>query len=369
MRPFECGQCRNTVFFDNDVCLSCGAVLGFVAADLQMRAFAPPAGQPGEPGEGPWPGIGGGPALRPCGNRHSAAHCNWMLDDGDTPGQTLCCSCRLTQVLPSLDNPRNGLRWQRIEQAKRRLVFTLLSLGLAPEPKQGPDDPLGLAYRLLDAEPGAPEIRTGHENGVIVINVAEADDDHREAQRVRLGEPQRTLLGHLRHETAHYLQYRWIAGTAAMPGCREHFGDEIADYAQALAHHYAKGPPADWSQHFISPYASAHPWEDWAETCAHYLLVVDAVQTAASWGLQLSGHLSATPHDTDLKAPSDVQHLVLEQWLPVAQFLNAMNRSLGLLDSYPFQIPAAVLDKLATVQQLLRGAAGLRQRPLQRQVP
>jgi hypothetical protein len=262
-----------------------------------------------------------------------------------TAGPTACRNTATTSdttSIGSMQKPSNDAR--HVALSCRTRVFDVKA-AKTPEPKQGPDDPMGLAYRLLKVEPAAPAIRTGHEDGVIVINVAEADDDHREAQRVRLGEPQRTLLGHLRHETAHYLQYRWIADTAAMPSCRDRFGDETADYAQALAHHYAEGPPADWSQHFISPYTSSHPWEDWAETCAHYLLVVDAVQTAASWGLQLSGHLSAAPHDTDLNAPSGVQHLMLEQWLPVAQFLNAMNRSLGLLDSYPFQMPAAVLGR------------------------
>ncbi|OYU74640.1 MAG: hypothetical protein CFE45_34385, partial [Burkholderiales bacterium PBB5] len=286
MHPFLCSRCGATVFFENDACLSCGAPLGFAPGPAQLLAFDPTAGQAAD---APWLRDDAGAPLRPCANRWTAAHCNWMLHTDDPPEQALCRSCRLTQVLPDLARPGNGLRWQRIEQAKRRLVYTLGRLGLAPLPKQGPADPFGLAFRLLEDEPGQPPVKIGHDRGTVTLNVAEADDDHREAQRVRLHEQDRTLLGHLRHETAHYLQYRWIADTPAAATCRAAFGDERADYAQALQRHYALGPPPDWAQHHISAYASAHPWEDWAETCAHCLLVLDAVETASAWGLQLSG--------------------------------------------------------------------------------
>ena len=367
MHPFQCSHCQAHVFFENDACLSCGALLAYAPMARRMLALRPQAGLP-DPA-GPWPSADGGPGLRPCANRAAEAHCNWLLDADEPASQTLCCSCRLTTVLPSLDNPANGPRWQRIEQAKRRLVFTLINLGLAPQPKLGADDPSGLAFHLLEDQPGAASVQTGHDRGTITLNVAEADDDHRETQRVRLGEPARTLLGHLRHEAAHYLQYRWVPEGPATDTCRASFGDDRADYAQALARHYAQGAPADWAQHFISAYASSHPWEDWAETCAHYLLVVDAVQTASAWGLQLTSpvaHTSPLPTDTsdgatDNATPPaqepDVQQLALEHWLPVAQFLNAMNRSLGHRDSYPFQLPPDVLHKMGVVQQLLRAAA------------
>lgn len=360
MRHFHCDHCQATVFFENDTCLSCGAQLGFVPDEGQMRAFVPPADAPPR---APWARANGQPALSPCANRFSASLCNWMLAadpvaQGDGVNEPpLCLSCRLTEVLPALDAPENGLRWQRIEQAKRRLLFTLLGLGLVPTPKQGPDDTQGLAFHLLADQPGAPRVKTGHDRGTITINVAEADDDLREAVRVRLGEPTRTLLGHLRHETAHYLHYRWIDGTPAADTCRAAFGDERVDYAEALARHYSEGPPHDWSLHFVSAYASAHPWEDWAETCAHYLLVHDAVQTAASWGMQLSGSTTATPLAPDVGPPPGVAQLVLQQWLPVAQFLNAMNRSIGRRDSYPHLLPPDVLHKMGVVQSLLQAVA------------
>jgi hypothetical protein len=355
MQPFQCGHCRTTVFFENDRCLTCAAPLGFVPARMQLLAFAP---EPEASPDAPWSPQGGdGPALRPCANRATAALCNWMLDDDEPEAQTLCRSCRLTQVLPTLDQPRNATRWQRIEQAKRRLVFTLLGLGLGPVPKRNADDAEGLSFHLLEDQPGAEPVKTGHDNGTITLNVAEADDDHREAQRVQLGEPTRSLLGHLRHETSHYLQYRWVDGRPGVASCRSAFGDERTDYAQALARHYADGPPTDWAQRFISAYASAHPWEDWAETCAHYLLVLDAVQTATTWGLRLTGPAQALPQSHDVAAAPAVSQLVVQQWLPVSQFLNAMNRSLGLGDSYPFQMPPEVLNKMGVVQQLLQTAA------------
>jgi hypothetical protein len=360
MTPFHCTHCHSTVFFENDLCGHCGHAQGFVPGGLTMRAFLPPAtaDQTGPDGTAAsWAAADEGTPLRPCLNRVNHGVCNWMLDDGDP--QALCRSCRLTRVLPNLAVPGNHDRWQRIEQAKRRLVYTLLGLGLAPEPKQHAGDRVGLDFLLLEQLPGAEPVKTGHDDGTITLNVAEADDAVREALRVKLGEPMRTLLGHLRHEVAHYLQYRWVDGTPAADTCRALFGDERTDYAAALARHYAQGAPADWPQHHISAYASAHPWEDWAETCAHCLLVVDAVQTAGAWGLTLTGPATTTAvaaADAGAAAPA-LRDLVLQQWLPVAQFLNAMNRSLGYRDSYPFLLPPLVLDKMALVQQLLQQGA------------
>lgn len=362
MTPFACAACGHTVFFENDQCMHCGAALGYVPGERRMGAFAPAAGHTAAHAGAieAWPPAPGaaGPALRPCANRVQHQVCNWMLDANDP--QALCLSCRLTRVIPPLDRPDNLARWRRIEQAKRRLVFSLMDLGLTPQPKQGPDDTRGLAFDLLDELPDGPKVLTGHDQGTVTLNLLEADDAVREARRVQLGEPARTLLGHLRHETAHYLQHRWVSGQpAAEERARQVFGDERADYAAALTQHYEQGPPSDWPTRFVSAYASAHPWEDWAETCAHWLLVHDAVQTAGAWGLQLSGgpveaSASAPPEPAGPALPPDVRQKVLAQWLPVAQFLNAMNRSIGLPDSYPYLLPPAVLDKMATVQALLQ---------------
>ena len=365
MRPFACGRCAGTVYFENVSCGRCGALLGFSPLLRRMLAFDPPP-----PAPAAWrvqvsalaeaAGVAAGSLLRPCANRLDHQLCNWMLDGGDAHSQ--CRSCRLTVAIPNLKEPLNLQRWRLFEQAKRRLVFTLLTLGLPPEPPAEAQPgaaagAFGLRFQLLADLPDQPPVVTGHDGGLITLNLAEADDVQREAARVSLGEPQRSLLGHLRHEASHYLQQRYIDGWPAQARCREVFGDERIDYPAALARHYAQGAPADSQQHYISAYASAHPGEDWAETCAHYLLVVDAVQTAAAWGLTLTGPNTARPQGADGPVQAPVDDLVLHQWLPVAQFLNAMNRSLGQPDPYPYQMPDAVLAKMALVQSLLQHAA------------
>ncbi|MCA0239311.1 MAG: putative zinc-binding peptidase [Proteobacteria bacterium] len=350
MTPFACSRCQQTVFFENHQCGNCGARLGFVPGLLRLLAWAPDAAI-----DAPAEGDSGAP-LRPCANSSQYGVCNWMLDAGDP--HPLCRSCRLNLTIPDLSQPGHLDRWARVEQAKRRWLYTLLRLGLSPQPKQGPDDALGLGLHILAPQPGAEPVMTGHATGLITLNLDEADDVRREMARAAFGEPWRTLLGHLRHEGAHYLHHRWIAGDAAAADeFRAAFGDERADYGDALMRYHREGPPGDWASRYISAYASAHPHEDWAETCAHWLLVQDAVQTAGAWGLSLhSAAAQADPAQQPLQAlPPD--QLLLSQWLPVAQFLNAMNRSLGLSDSYPFLLPPAVVHKMGVVARLLGRAA------------
>lgn len=356
MTPFQCTRCSQTVFFENTRCEACAALLGFVPEQRRVVSFEEADDETGD-----WLSLGLATALRrrPCFNHSAHGVCNWTVPDTAGP-QALCISCVLTRVLPNLSEPQNLQRWGLIEQAKRRLIYTLMDLGLTPEPKRTPDDPLGLTFQFVASLPGDPPVLTGHDQGVITLNIAEADDVHRETTRVVFREPMRTLLGHLRHEVSHYLQYRWLDRTPAELTCRAVFGDERADYAQALQHYHQAGPAPDWAQSHISAYASAHPWEDWAETCAHYLLMIDAVQTAAAWGLRLDGPAEAAPQLVGASDLPNAHDLALTQWLPVAQFLNAMNRSLGLHDSYPFLMPDAVLTKLGTVQTLLAQAAGAR---------
>lgn len=381
MTPFQCTHCQAVVFFENVACGTCGALLAFDPAAMRMQAYrategsadaAAPPWQPLPPAS-PAADAGAVPVV-PCRNRSVHANCNWMVDDADE-GQVLCRSCRLTRTIPDLAVAGNAERWGRIEQAKRRLVYGLRLRGLCPEPRRHADAPAdapaaaqagvaadagadrGLCFDLLADAPDGQPVRTGHDRGVITLNIAEADDAYREAQRVQLREPWRTLLGHLRHEVAHYLQYRWVDVSPALTErCRAVFGDERADYAEALQRHYAQGAPAGWETAHISAYASMHPWEDWAETCAHWLLIVDAVQTAGAWGLRIDGPARARPAGAGPGALVPAPALVIQHWLPVAQFLNAMNRSIGVPDSYPFLIPPAVLDKLAAVQALLGDA-------------
>lgn len=386
MKLFKCTRCHAVVFFENRSCGSCGALLGFDPLSQLMQAYviddsagpatldasAPVEAPESQPALPVWQPCGDPQTttVTPCFNRIAYDVCNWMVDDA-AQGWRLCRSCRLTRTVPNLSYPDNVQRWSKIETAKRRLIHALNELGLAPQPKRDMSmrsgdgttteesdlDP-GLAFDMLLNGADGEKVLTGHANGVITIDLAETDDDKREALRVAMGEPMRTLLGHLRHEVSHYLQWCWIEPDPELIArCREVFGDDRNDYSVSLKQYYDNGAPADWQDRFISAYASSHPWEDWAETCAHWLLILAAVQTASSWGLSLGGPITAEPGSDDVSQVVSAHQLVLTEWLPVAQFLNSMNRSLGLADSYPFLMPSEVLRKLACVQSLLDEAA------------
>ena len=208
--------------------------------------------------------------------------------------------------------------------------------------------------------PGAPSILTGHDNGVITINVAEADDAERERRRLQMHEPYRTLLGHFRHEVGHYYWDRLIKDSPRLEAFRAVFGDERKDYAQALQEYYQQGPPANWQQQFISIYASSHPWEDWAETWANYLHMTDTLETAATCGLMLHpGRKDEPTLPAPPKAgPNTSFERLLEGWFPLTYVLNNLNRGLGLPDGYPFVLSTPTLDKLRFVHDTVHAAAG-----------
>lgn len=345
MKLLTCSHCGQRVFFENTQCGRCGSALGFVpGGGLQMAAFTV--------GAESWQGLGeagaGGPTHTPCRNYSAESVCNWMLT-ADDPGP-YCLSCRSTRIIPALSKAENRRYWALLEQAKRRLFYTLLSLGL-------PTD--GLSFQFLEQVDAQDQVLTGHDQGLITLNIAEADDAQREQVRSRLHEPYRTLLGHFRHESGHFYWDRLVQDQLHHEEYRQLFGDERQDYSAALEQHYAQ-PAADWAQRFISAYASSHPWEDWAECWAHYLHLVDGLETAAAWGLRLEqatpGGAAVVPAPVD-RAASGVEGSVIEQWLPVTQFINAMNRSMGLHDPYPFVLPSPVLAKLDFIHRVVAGAA------------
>ncbi len=320
MRLFHCPACGEQVYFDNIFCLACGTGFGFSPERLTMVLLDA--------------------HFRGCARRSSDEACNWVASTHE-----LCRSCELTDA--SSVAGMGGMR-ARAERAKRHLLYTLLQFGITFRPKQGAGDTAGLRFVWTWGGPG-PEHRTGHDDGTITLDLNETDDAHREAARVAFGEPQRTVLGHLRHELGHHLFQRCIDGSADLDGFRRLFGDERKDYAAALQTHYLQGSPLDWQQHFVSAYASAHPWEDWAESCAHFLLLVDAVETASAWGLELAtSGVVIDPYAA--AAPID---RLFEHWLPVSRFMNAMARSFGLNDSYQYPLPGPVIDKLRFIQSAL----------------
>jgi hypothetical protein len=296
-----------------------------------------------------------GQSLRLCANYVAHQTCNWAVAGADD--HALCRSCRLSHVIPDLSDPGVRLALYKLETAKRRLMFTLLGLKLPIVSRD--EDPAGLSFEFKadPADPAAPRVLTGHANGVITINLAEADDAERERRRQGLGEPYRTILGHMRHESGHYYWDRLIRNSASLEPFRAVFGDEQRDYGEALRQHYESGPPADWQSAFVTGYASSHPWEDWAETWAHYLHMVDALQTAADSGLVLKPRRTDEPVLTRLpptvvsgRMPFD---RLIDSWFSLTYVLNNLNRSLGQPDGYPFVLSTSVVEKLRFVHDVV----------------
>lgn len=360
MRLFSCRSCGQTVFFENSLCGYCGHALGFLARAREMLTLTLTAR--GDELQR----LGSRQHYRYCAN---AAHgaCNWLVPRAST--EIFCAACRYNRIIPDLSAPELLAQWRRLEAAKHRLIYTLMSLGLPL--RSYVDDPAhGLAFEFLADLPGpGPRILTGHEEGLITINLAEADDSTREAVRAAMGEPYRTLLGHVRHESGHYFWNLLLRDTGRLDGFRALFGDETQDYATALQTHYRNGPPPDWTQNYISAYAACHPWEDFAESWAHYLHIVDTLETASAFGLRihpnstrrrlLHADISFDPHQTTAIEP------LIAAWLPLTFAVNALNRSMGLADLYPFMLAPKVVEKLGFINRLVHesrppaAAAGL----------
>jgi hypothetical protein len=356
MNVFHCDHCDHVVFFENTQCVNCGHVLAFLP-DLQR------IGALEESGTGPWKLAGPDPSTeqtyRLCANYADQQVCNWAVSAADP--QTLCLSCRLTRVIPDLSIAGNREAWFRIETAKRRLIYTLLKMGL-PLAAKSEDQNRGLAFDFLSDAQAPGQILTGHADGVITLNIAEADDAERERRRTEFHEPYRTLLGHFRHEIGHYYWDRLISHTPRLARFRKLFGDERQDYAAALRQHYDTGPVPAWSERFVSAYAGAHPWEDWAETWAHYLHMTDTVETAAQCGLSVRPRRKNEPtmRQPPERAVSTATFFnrLVDSWFPLTYVLNNLNRGLGLHDAYPFVLSHAAIDKLRFVHQTVAAAAG-----------
>lgn len=316
--------------------------------------------------EGEWRALApeaGSRRYKMCLNYSQEQVCNWMLRADDSA--KLCPACRLNQTIPDLSQPGNRLRWQRCEMAKRRLVYSLIALGL-PHASKAEDPERGLAFAFLagpEADPAeSSAVMTGHSRGLITVNIAEADSAERERRRVDMNECYRTLLGHLRHESGHYYWEQLVRPGAEIETFRKLFGDERADYDRALQNHYHKGPPADWQARYVSAYASAHPWEDWAESWAHYLHIIDTLETARQFSLRVvtpagaAGVSIATPDGAASDRPPSVE-AVVASWLPLTYAINSLNRSMGQPDLYPFVLSSVAIEKLGFVHEVINRAA------------
>ncbi|WP_437728331.1 zinc-binding metallopeptidase family protein [Sorangium sp. So ce861] len=357
-RAYRC-QCERPVFFRNSECLACKTQLGYEPERAQVTPLKPGAT------EGTWQlwhDAAAPPRLyRRCGNFDTASGCNWLVPvAAETPA--LCAACRLNRTIPDLTIVEHQALWRRIETAKRRLVSQLLALNLPVKSKVGEDPEHGLCFDFLASPPDGPRVMTGHADGVITLNIEEADDATRERIRAAMREPYRTLLGHFRHEIGHYYWDRLVRDTGWLAPFRELFGDEQQDYAAALKANYEQGPPADWPQRFVSSYASMHPWEDWAETWAHYLHMVDTVDTALSFGIDADEvELDVEPWGTDaLWRPDDPGAAsflgFLNAWVELTAVLNEMSRSMGQHDFYPFVMPRPAVAKLQFIHLVVNGA-------------
>jgi hypothetical protein len=352
MKLFQCQCCGQPLYFENVRCEGCGHRLGFLADRMVLSALEPDGDR--------WQALAASPAARYrfCSNAEFDV-CNWLVD-ADC-GTTLCRACDHNQVIPDLAVPGNLAGWRKLEFAKHRLIYALRRLGL-PLVNRTEDPEQGLGFDFLAAVPDQPKVMTGHDDGLITLALAEADDAKREQTRQQMGEPYRTLLGHLRHEVGHYYWDRLVRDGGRLEPFRSMFGDERQDYAAALRRNYENGPPPDWAEHYISSYASCHPWEDFAETWAHYLRIVDTLDTGFAFGLQVRPRLANADDlqasiDFDPYGASDVARLI-EAWLPLVVAVNSLNRAMGLHDLYPFVLTPTVIEKVGFIHNLVHGASG-----------
>jgi hypothetical protein len=333
MKLFTCDHCHQTLYFENSHCVNCGETVAYNPDTARLMTLAP--------------------GDRQCRNTLEREACNWLVTGG--ADAVYCRSCELSSLIPDLSDPANELAWRRIEAAKRRLVYTLLALKL-PVASRVAQPEHGLTFRFLKSTEDEP-VMTGHDDGVITLNVDEADFAFRENMREKLGEGYRTVLGHLRHEIGHYYWDRLIGDDAALlEAFRAQFGDERQSYEAALTRHYEQGVPANWGESYISAYASMHPWEDWAETWAHYLHMVDTLETARSHGLTVRAQSADRAGEriaTDRLAFFDFESLTTG-WNAVTLALNSLNRSMGMKDAYPFVLSTAVLAKLRFIHELVQ---------------
>jgi len=348
MKLFACSACQQTVHFENSACTKCGHPLAYLPEHATMIALEPVEADTGGRFV-PLGPLASEIRYRRCGNFIDHGVCNWAVSESDLP-QRFCRACRLNRVIPNLEDPKAKQAWATLEQSKQRLIYTLLQLGLPVEN--------GMAFAFKE------EATIGHERGLITINIAEADSPFREKTRIELGERYRTVLGHFRHEIGHYYWERLIADSPRLEPFRTLFGDERASYEEALTTHYQNGAPPDWPSRFVSSYASMHPWEDWAESWAHYLHMVDTLDTARSFGLALRPQ--AGPRDRH-KLEAGMRRLDFDDfddleaaWVPLTILLNSLNRSMGLPDPYPFALPALALEKIRFVHDVVEGTGALK---------
>ncbi|WP_191601619.1 zinc-binding metallopeptidase family protein [Marinomonas algicola] len=352
MKLFNCQQCTQILLFENTHCEQCQSELGFLADQLELSALQPEGSVyialADTHSERRW---------KYCEN-HQHNVCNWLVDTASE--DTFCVACELNRHIPNLGKIEERTAWQRLEFAKHRLVYSLLRLKLPLISKQDEPD-TGLSFDFISENNVIPEdaaSTTGHALGQVTINASEANSSEREQMREDLNESYRTLIGHFRHEVGHYYWDRLILkNKKGLRAFRKLFGDERVSYADSLKTHYEM-PNEHWKENYISVYASSHPWEDWAETWAHYLHIVDTLETTTQLGLSLQ---PASASLSSLNVVSNItpyEHSsfddILTQYVPLTFAVNSLNRGMGQPDLYPFVLVPSVKEKLHFIHSILQ---------------
>ncbi|QPM90973.1 zinc-binding metallopeptidase family protein [Pseudooceanicola algae] len=343
MRLYSCA-CGNRLYFDNTKCTQCGRDVGWCQGCAAITALEPEGGKfrcLGDP-----LGDGSRHLVTLCQNYATEGVCNRTIPEGGGP---FCDCCALNETVPDMSVDGNRERWARLEAAKRRLIYALDRLGLPFG--AGTEPPLSFAFMgdplddKLWRKAGEEErVYTGHADGLITINIQEADPAEREQIRVDMGEAHRTLIGHFRHEVGHYYWDLLVRGQCETQ-FKALFGDhENPTYSEALERHYNEGAPANWEESYISAYATMHPWEDWAETWALYLDIASVVDTAEELGLVPRQQIPSVDE-------------MLRRYRALGLVLNELNREMGMLDFATGVINPAVAGKLEFIDLVVRRAA------------
>ena len=348
MKLFECQNCANLLYFESTSCEKCSHRTGYLP-DRELVSTVTPDGSN-------WIALAApGQSYRFCANWELRA-CNWLVAAGSA--DPYCRACQHNRTIPDVSDQTRHALWLRMETAKRRLFYSLIKMRL-PVPRPGSGDPEPLEFDFLTDRPGR-KVLTGHDNGTITISLREADDAEREKRRTNMHEPYRSLLGHFRHEVGHFYWDRLVRDGNRIDGFRAVFGDESADYGEALQRFYASGPAADWQTSFVSGYATMHPWEDFAETWAHYLHIVDTLEMGFAFGLKVAPRLGADHglHASIDRNPYEMTSVeeLMAAWLPLTFAVNSLNRTMGQPDLYPFIISPPAALKLDYIRDLVQGS-------------
>tara|TARA_R110001592_G_scaffold114997_2_gene315200 strand:+ start:1315 stop:2490 length:1176 start_codon:yes stop_codon:yes gene_type:complete len=374
MKTFKC-SCKNhqILFFENSICVACERVVGLDDNFYKVEPYDFDE-KSGHYFKAAQPKI----HFQKCDNHANYKTCNGMVNlctfvPVEDKNEVLCFSCRFNETIPDLSIAEHIPLWKKMEKAKRRALYTLKALSLPLRNiTQDPEGGLSFDFttdrdvndHFVSTLKDQKAVFTGHDCGHITINLAEADDVARSHTKHAMGEQYRTLLGHFRHELGHYYFDKLISGSPKKHAlCKQYFGDDELSYKDALDKHYKDGAPENWSDSFVSEYATMHPYEDWAETWAHYMHIMDTLETAKNFSITGStiGNVAVTKGVDQLKLPQDAYFFssqtsinsILVTWMEFAVILNSLNRSMGLNDAYPFVLTKPVRTKLSFIHHAI----------------